>query len=152
MSQLHESDERPPLELVAPATTPYGHRGKGAWAARGGPPSLTAATPDLLATISDELLSAVYDHDDVGLVRAARRYLIALIEHLVPWPPSNSVGRNFDGFLADLQHDLLDATRHLVSGVAQNEPTVPRAAGQLAVLTNLYRARSHRNAPRPEAS
>jgi hypothetical protein len=82
-------------------------------------------------------------------VRAARQYLLALLEHLGAWSYPVPAGGCTDARVAGLQHDLLGASRSLVLAVARNEPTAPSLAGRLASLTNLYRVRSCPGAPVP---
>ncbi len=101
-----------------------------------------AVTPEILTTISDRICVAASHRDDVSLVRATRQYLLALLDHLSPWPLPASTARDPDALMVELLHDLLRVSRHLALAVARDGPTVPWLARRLATLTDLYRVRT----------
>lgn len=135
--------ERPPMEVlvVSPSTSLSGEERLALWQQRDSRP-LVAVTPNLLASMAEEIVAAVDAGDDVAQRYHARQCLLALLDHLIAWPGSSSPESPPGGYLGALQDGLFDTARHLVLAMARDNLTTRPLAHHLAALAALYSERS----------
>lgn len=98
-----------------------------------------APGPDDMVELAAQLGAAARGQDDLRVVRATRRYLLALLDHVDdPWV-LDPIGPARRAPVLALQRQLIDLARRLALAVGRGQPGVDPMVERLTRLTEAYR-------------